>query len=199
MYKLTSLLRLGIAAGCILLLSSCLEKPVEEAQVEISGDTITFPAFTILQGELVAPAQGPYTRFAGEYPGHWPAAWRLDERFYTPGGAIPQQLKSHAGTDVAVFEFEGAFHGTADDFEQWFSALAQATGVEIESDQLSTTFRVIERRKLGLTLDAWEEAGLSGEVIINYGPRYADYTHFTISIVKFLAGRLETAEREHKH
>jgi hypothetical protein len=185
-----------LALTTLVLLAGCLDKPAADVQVIISGDTVTFPAYVINDGELEAPKQGPYTKFAGTYPEHWPEQWQLDERFFTPDGAIPEALKEVKGTDAVTFEFDGAFHGTADEFEHWFREQAQALGIEITSHQLSTTFKAIERRKLDLPQTAWEQVGLTGEVMLNYGPRYANYTHFTCSLVRYLAGELKARAAE---
>jgi hypothetical protein len=190
MTKVTQLLGLSIAAGLALLLAGCLDKPVQEAKVEVSGDTVTFPAYTILEGELEAPAQGPYTKFAGEYPPHWPSTWQLDARFYTPGGVIPETVRSLEGQQAATFEFDGAFQGTADELEMWGKDQAKAQGLELEVAQLSTTFNAIERRRLGIPEDAWDKQGFAGEVILTYGPRYGGYTHYSLSLVQ----RMETAK-----
>jgi hypothetical protein len=184
MVLVTRLLRYGAAAACGLLLAGCLQKPVQKAQAELVGGTLSFPAYTIKPGELDAPAQGPYTKFSGAYPAHWLKDWQFDERFYTPGGVIPEEQRAHHEDRAYVSEFDGGFIGTPAELEAWFKEQAGKLGCEIESDPLSTTFKVIERRRLALPGAQWAIRGVIVEMLCESGPRYGDYAHFSFSLIQ---------------
>ncbi len=195
MIRLVLLLRLGLAVGLVTVLAGCLDRPVQDAKVEVSGNAITFPAYTIIEGELTTPAQGPYTSFTGNYPEHWPSEWRLDERFFVSGGgAITEKLAGMNGQAVATWEFEGAFKGGADDLADWFTALAAAVNTTVMRIDLDPIFKVINRRSVGLEDQAWTDQGFAGSILISYGPRYGDYTHFVFTVAQRLDDRPVPAE-----
>lgn len=188
MAKVTILLSLFAAAGLILLLMGCPgRKPAEQAQVDVSGDAVTFPAYTIKKDELEAPQKGPYTAFSGNYPEHWPSAWQLNDSFFLAnGGAITERLTELDGQPVAVWEFEGAFQGSVDELTLWFSEKSSALGVAVTSNELDPIFEVIQRRSVSFDREAWDGQGLMGSMQISYGLRYDEFSQFVFSAAKRL-------------